>query len=144
MPGDVNLPTWTRDDAVKAARRGLTRTEYLDEQIRIAEQLAAISRADPSVTVVERPDRSNGLARPRPGDRMEVGLREYEALCLVASLVKAIMPDLEQTGLPAMKRVVWQQLVATIEEIDTNRWGGTYADGVAVDDLIDILHETSD
>lgn len=142
MPGDVNLPTWTREDAVRAAKRGLSRAEYLDEQTRMQAKIAAITATNPSV--IAAPDRSKGQARPRPGDRMEIGIGEYEALCLVTSLVKGIVPELEQSGLPATKRVVWQQLVTALAEIDTNRWGGTYAEGVALGDLIDILHETAD
>lgn len=133
----VNLPSFTKKDAVAAARAGMNRAEYEEWQNK--------KRA------AERPEVcETGQARrwvPVRGEqgRIEIDEAEYSTLCLVAAITKRFLPHLEATPVPVTFQPEWAALVESINNLGVYGWGGFDVfggPGATVANLLEILHET--
>lgn len=128
------MPTFTRADALEAARLGLTRDEYA-VHVRNYQRTPERPRSGRTVR------RGTDTARPLSGNRIELAEGEYKELCLVAAITKRLFPILEQTSAPVTHHGEFEALREALDRIGLYGWATTGTEQ-AVGDLLGILDAT--
>lgn len=142
----------TREDALQAARMGLSKDEYIEyRRAQEAEaqrdrKIAAARGRRPARGQAERDlERSSATVAIPRGDRIELDDREYMALCLVVAAANRLIRCTEAGGGPTKEPEAWNILHKTLAEIKAIGWanfGGFPSQNNQVESLLDILAQT--